>query len=169
MRQTANSRQHTEGNRSWCCGVRCLLSAVCCLLSVVCCVLASGCVTRSLTIKTEPPGALVYVNDELKGQSPVTYDFVWYGWHRVLIRKDGFQRVDDRKEVHAPVYLCIPFDLAMELLPFRIHDTRTWSYVLTPAPTLPTPVPPATEPGHPEPASQQAPPPSTTEPPHDSR
>ena len=112
------------------------------LFLLVCGLLLTGCVRRALTIRTQPPGALVYVNDELKGQSPVTYDFVWYGWHRITLRKDGFDRVDDRKLLRAPVYLWIPFDLAMELLPFPIHDDRTWSYTLTPAPALPTPVPP---------------------------
>ena len=103
----------------------------------------SGCVRRALTIKTDPPGASVYINDELKGQSPVSYDFMWYGWHRVMIRKEGYERLDDRRLIRAPVYLWIPFDLAMELLPFPIHDQRTWSYMLTPAPLPATPVPPA--------------------------
>lgn len=109
--------------------------------SVACLVLLSGCVTRSLTIKTNPPGAMVYVNDQLKGTTPVTYDFVWYGWHRVMIRKEGFQRLDDRKRLRAPVYLWIPVDLVMELLPFRIRDERTWEYVLAPQ-TDKTPLPP---------------------------
>ena len=110
---------------------------------------ATGCVHRSLTIETQPPGASVYVNDELKGLSPVTYDFVWYGWYRVTLRKDGYQRMDDRKELRSPGYLWIPFDLAAELLPLPIRDRRTWSYALTSAPTLPTPTPPPTpEPTH---------------------
>ena len=104
--------------------------------------LTSGCVTRSLTIQTNPAGALVYFNDELKGPSPVTYDFMWYGWHRVMLRKDGFERVEDRKLLSAPFHLWIPFDLVMELLPTRIRDTRTWSYTLSPMQQLPTPVPP---------------------------
>ncbi|MBI3996941.1 MAG: PEGA domain-containing protein [Candidatus Omnitrophica bacterium] len=108
--------------------------------------LISGCIRRSLTIRTDPARALVYVNDELKGKSPVTYDFMWYGWHRVMIRKDGYARVDDRKLLTAPVYLWIPLDLVMELLPFPIRDRRTWSYTLAPTPTLPTPVPPAVTP-----------------------
>ena len=126
-----------------------LLSPVSCLLSIVYCLLVTGCVHRSLTIQTEPPGAQVYVNDELKGHSPVTYDFIWYGWYRVTLRKDGYQRMDDRKELRSPPYLWIPFDLAAELLPLPIRDTRTWSYTLTPAPALPTPMPPpTTEPSH---------------------
>jgi len=85
----------------------------------------------------------VYVNDELKGESPVTYDFTWYGGYRVTLRKDGFDRLDDRKFLRAPVYLWIPFDLAMELLPLPVRDVREWSYTLTPSAELPTPVPPA--------------------------
>ena len=103
--------------------------------------LMAGCVTRSLTIKTNPAGAMVYVNDVLKGKTPVTYDFTWYGWHRVMIRKDGFKRVDDRKMLRAPIYLWIPIDLVMELLPFHIHDDRAWEYTLTPQ-TEQTPLPP---------------------------
>lgn len=108
--------------------------------------LTTGCVRRSLTIRTDPPGASVYVNDQLKGESPITYDFLWYGGHRVMVRKEGFERIEDRKLLRAPVYLWIPFDLVMELLPVRIHDRRTWEYTLTPATTPPTPVPPVLAP-----------------------
>ena len=110
-------------------------------LAVVC-LLLGGCVRRSLTIRTVPPGANVYINDVLEGVSPVSYDFMWYGWHRVSIRKDGYERVDDRKWLRAPAYLWIPLDLAMELVPFPIRDERTWSYTLLPEQVPPSPVPP---------------------------
>ena len=106
---------------------------------------AGGCVRRSLTIRSDPAGALVYVNDQLKGTTPVSYDFVWYGWHRVTLRKEGFQRLDDRKLLRAPLHLWIPFDLVMELLPLRVRDTREWAYTLTPAEAPATPAPPPTE------------------------
>ncbi len=112
------------------------------MLCAVCCVLSTGCVTRSLTIKTDPPGAKVYVNDQLKGTSPITYDFLWYGSHRVMVRKEGFQRVDDTALLRSPVWLWIPGDLIAELVPYRFHDDRVLSYALTPAPVLPTPAPP---------------------------
>lgn len=120
-------------------------------------VVTTGCVHRSLTIRTEPPGASVYVNDDFKGETPLTYDFVWYGWHRVLLRKDGFQRIDDRKQMRAPLYLWIPLDLVMELLPLPIRDRREWSYTLTPAPTMATPVPPAIIKSQPDTVEPQAP------------
>ena len=116
----------------------------------------SGCVRRSLTIRTEPPGALVYLNDKLKGESPVTYDFEWYGWYRVMIRKDGYQRLDDHKLLRAPICLWIPVDLAMELLPFPIPDRHTWSYTLVPSEPLPTPVPPEVSPPIQQPIAEPA-------------
>lgn len=111
--------------------------------SLICVALVvTGCIHRSLAIRTEPPGALVYLNDRLIGESPVSLDFEWYGWHRVMIRKSGFERIEDRKLLRAPAYLWIPFDLAMELVPLPIPDRRTWSYTLTPVSTPPAPTPP---------------------------
>jgi hypothetical protein len=106
-------------------------------------------VRRTLTIKSDPPGALVYVNDQLKGATPLTYDFTWYGSYRVTLRKEGYDRLDDRRLLRAPVYLWIPFDLVMELLPLPVRDTKTWLYTLTPAAAPATPVPPLTGTGHP--------------------
>ena len=117
---------------------------------------SSGCIYRTLTIKTDPPGAMAYVNDQLKGATPVTYDFEWYGWYRVMIRKDGYQRVDDRKFLWAPPWMWIPFDLVMELLPFRVKDRRTWSYTLTPQQEPAAPIPPELFKASPPPAPAAA-------------
>ncbi len=145
IRETNSGRSCMFGGRWTIDGGRLL---VCSLWLAACGLLTTGCVYRSLTIRTEPPGASVYVNDDLKGRSPVTYDFLWYGGYRVTIRKDGFERLDDRKQLRAPVHLWIPLDLVMELVPLPIHDTRTWSYVLTPtaAPVVPAPPQPTPRP-----------------------
>jgi hypothetical protein len=39
--------------------------------------LLGGCVERELTINTKPEGALVILNDEEIGTSPVTVSFNW--------------------------------------------------------------------------------------------
>ena len=114
---------------------------------------AGGCVTRSLTIRSEPPGAEVYVNDRLLGESPMTFDFMWYGWHRVTLRKDGYARLDDRRHLGAPAHLWIPFDLVMEAMPFTVRDDRTWDYTLLKAEPLPMPMPPEPLPPAPEPTT----------------
>jgi hypothetical protein len=112
------------------------------VLFAVCCLLCAGCVRRALTIRSEPPGASVYLNDQLKGETPLTYDFEWYGWYRVTLRKEGYERLDDHKLLRAPAIFWIPFDLVYELLPLTIWDRETWSYALVPAAPLPTPSPP---------------------------
>lgn len=117
---------------------RLLSLAACCALLP----LTAGCLRRTLTIRTEPPAAHVFVDDASIGKSPATYDFEWYGWHRVTIRKDGFERLEDRRLLQAPPHLWIPFDVVMELVPFAVRDDRTWSYTLTPQAVLPTPQPP---------------------------
>jgi len=109
--------------------------------------LLTGCVERSLTIRSEPAGAQVWVNDELLGTTPHTYDFRWYGWYRVTLTKSGYAQLDDRRFLKAPLHLWIPVDLMMELLPWTIRDDRELSYSLSPYESLPEPEPPEPAPG----------------------
>lgn len=104
--------------------------------------LSAGCVRRSLTIRSNPPGATILVNDKKLGETPYTYDFLWYGWHRISLTKPGYEQLDDRALIKSPFYLWIPFDLMMELLPFPLHDRKELSYTLMPATPLPEPSPP---------------------------
>ena len=53
-----------------------------CLL--VCGFSATACVRRTMIITTEPPQALVFLNDQEVGRSEVTTDFLWYGDCRML-------------------------------------------------------------------------------------
>src|SRR5688572_31069760 len=52
---------------------------------------AGGCVQRRLTIRSNPPGARVYVGDEEIGTTPVSTDFVYYGTRRIRLAKDGYE------------------------------------------------------------------------------
>ena len=130
---------------------------VCLLLSAYC-LLLSGCIRRNLTIRSEPPGATLYVNDKLLGTTPHSYDFTWYGGYRILIKKEGFEQLDARTELKAPWYLWIPLDLVMELLPVPIRDTRELAYQLQPRQLPSAPTPPVTlgrsEAGAPPPQSE---------------
>ncbi len=103
---------------------------------VICAVLglaASGCVRRTLTIETAPSGALVYLNDEEVGRSPVSTDFLWYGDYDVVIRKQGHQTLITHAKIDAPWYQYPPIDFFAEVLyAGDIHDTRKLSYTLEP-------------------------------------
>ncbi len=113
----------------------------CSLWSVVC-GLTMGCVHRTLTVHSEPEGASLILNDQNMGPTPYTGPFEWYGWYRIRIEKEGFHRLDDRAFVRAPIYLWIPLDFLMELLPVTIRDDQVFSYQLIPKEPLPEPSPP---------------------------
>ena len=42
-------------------------------------------VRRRITIKTDPPGALVYIDDQEIGVTPVSTSFTYYGTRKIQI------------------------------------------------------------------------------------
>src|SRR5271165_6136597 len=90
-----------------------------------------GCVERTLSVQTEPSGALVRLNDSELGRTPVQRDFTWYGTYDVVIRKDGYETLKTKAEVIAPWYEWVPFDLISAVVPFNIKDERVLKYKLT--------------------------------------
>jgi len=94
--------------------------------------LFSGCVERKLTINTEPQGAIVALNDEEIGISPVTIEFNWYGDYNIRIEKQGYETLNTHRELKGPVHDHFPFDFMFEVLwPGRIIDEYEWSFRLT--------------------------------------
>ena len=90
-----------------------------------------GCVERRLTINTRPAGALVVLNDEEIGASPVTVPFNWYGDYGVMIRKEGFETLKTHRELKGPWYDKFPFDFFAQILnPKRIVDSYEWTFEL---------------------------------------
>ena len=85
-----------------------------------------------MTIKSDPPGALVYLNDREIGRTPVTRDFTWYGDYQVEIRRDGYESVKTHKWVIAPAYQWIPLDLFAELVPVTFRDRQKLFFQLKP-------------------------------------
>ncbi len=93
--------------------------------------LLAGCVERTITVRTDPPGALVSVNDVEQGRSPVTFPFTWYGKYRVLVEHPQYETLETTKNVFAPIYQWPVIDFVAEiLLPFKFHDHHDWSFTL---------------------------------------
>ena len=92
----------------------------------------SGCVERKLTINTEPQGAVVVLNDEEIGVSPVTVSFEWYGDYNVRVSKEGFETLKTHRELEGPWYDGFPFDLLTLLNPGRTVDEYEWMFELEP-------------------------------------
>ena len=100
-----------------------------------------GCVERILTVQTNPPGALVQLNSQEMGRTPVSRNFTWYGTYEIVIRRDGYETSHTSAKVFAPIYEWIPLDLLSELLPIPLKDHHTLSYTLTPVPPASGPSP----------------------------
>ncbi|MCK5472874.1 MAG: PEGA domain-containing protein [Planctomycetes bacterium] len=92
-----------------------------------------GCVERKLTINTNPQEALVILNDEEIGTSPVTVSFEWYGDYGVRIQKQGYETLQTHRQLKAPWYDKFPFDFFAGVLnPRRIVDSYEWTFELSP-------------------------------------
>jgi hypothetical protein len=93
-----------------------------------------GCVEREVQINSDPQGALVYLNDQEVGRTPLRQDFTWYGTYDVSVRKEGYQTLKTTAPVIAPWWQWVPFDFVADVLPFRLKDTHALSYTLKPIP-----------------------------------
>lgn len=96
----------------------------------LCLLLFAGCAQRTLNISSDPSGALVYLNGEEVGRTPMKYDFVWYSDYDVTLRKEGFQTLTTHRKLKAPIYMWPPIDLVSEL--FGVKDRRQWHFTMAP-------------------------------------
>ena len=95
--------------------------------------IATGCVERRLKVNTSPQGAMVTLNDEQVGASPVTVTFQWYGDYAVRLTKQGYQTLITHRALKAPWYDAFPFDFFAQVLwPGRIVDSAEWTFELQP-------------------------------------
>jgi hypothetical protein len=99
---------------------------------------ATGCVQRRMTIRSNPPGALVYVDDYQIGTTPVSHDFVYYGTRKIRLVKDGYETLTVRQPIPLPWYEIFPLDFVSEnLVPWEIRDERVIDLAMQPASTEP--------------------------------
>ena len=103
--------------------------AVACAFTLI----ASGCVRRTISITSEPPGALVWLNDREIGRTPVDVDFTYYGEYDVRLVKDGYEPLVTSGKATPPVWDNVPLDLGAELWPEEINSRIAWHYELAPA------------------------------------
>jgi hypothetical protein len=113
-------------------------SATALLLALVCFAFA-GCVERRMTVRTNPPGALLYVDDYEVGTTPCSVSFTYYGTRKIRLIKDGYETLTVMQPIPTPWYEFVPIDFFSEnLVPGQIHDQRTLDFQLRPQPVVPT-------------------------------
>ena len=87
-----------------------------------------GCAQRTVDITSDPSGALVYLNGDEVGRTPLRYDFTWYSDYDVILRKDGFETLKTHHKIDPPLLFIPPLDLIGELVGARDH--RHWNFTM---------------------------------------
>ena len=93
----------------------------------------SGCVRRRMTVRTNPPGATVSVDNQVIGTTPAATNFVYYGSREFRIEKDGYRTETIVQKIHPPWYEFPGLDFISETLwPGEIRDERIIDVELVP-------------------------------------
>ena len=107
------------------------------LLVIACvCTLSLGCVERRLLITSEPSGALVYLNDQEVGRTPLKVPFTWYGTYDVRLEREGYQTLETEQVAEQPWWEKPGPDLFAEAIPDKRVEIA-WHLEMTPQEALP--------------------------------
>lgn len=110
------------------------------LLVMLVCAGQAGCVQRRLTIRSNPPGALVYIDDYQIGTTPVSTDFIYYGTRKVRLALSGYETLTVMQPLPTPWYEYPGLDFVSEnLVPGEIRDERVVEFQLKPQMIVPSP------------------------------
>lgn len=106
--------------------------------AVVAAATSAGCVQRRMTVRTNVPGAQVYVDNYEVGRTPVSTDFIYYGDRTIRLVKDGYETQTVVQPVNAPWYQWPGLDFISEnLWPFEVRDERQFDYQMQPQYVVP--------------------------------
>ncbi|MDP7004640.1 MAG: PEGA domain-containing protein [Phycisphaerales bacterium] len=87
-----------------------------------------GCVKRTISITTQPQGALVWVNEREVGRTPVDFDFLYYGEYDVRIEGEGQEPIMTSRWADRPLWDAPIIDLFAEMVPFRFESKTFWHF-----------------------------------------
>ena len=92
-----------------------------------------GQIERQITVTSDPPDVLVFVNDVEMGRTPVTFDYTWYGDYRFELRKEGYEALFDNRHVRARPNQWVGIDLFTEMfVPVTLTDNKKFHFTLEP-------------------------------------
>lgn len=117
------------------------LRFTCLAAATVALCVSTGCVRRRMTVRTNPPGAMVSVDNQVIGASPASTPFVYYGTREFRIEADGYRTETIRRRFNPPWYQWPGIDFVAETLwPGEVRDERIIDVTL-----VPKTIPPAQE------------------------
>jgi hypothetical protein len=101
------------------------------LLALTLAAATGGCVERTISITSEPTGALVYLNDEEVGRTPLTVPFTFYGTYDVRLEHEGYQPLWTQQRAKAPWWEAPGPDLLAEAKPHNKTE-QVWHFKMQP-------------------------------------
>lgn len=109
-----------------------------CLLLLATVVSQVGCVKRRMTIRSDPPGALVYVDNVQIGTTPASVSYTYYGTRQIRLVRDGYETLTVDHTFYPPWYELPGLDFVSEnVVPWEIRDERTLNFKLLPQRLVP--------------------------------
>jgi hypothetical protein len=103
------------------------------LLALLVLAVACGCVRRRLTVRSDPPGAMVSVDQQEIGVTPVSVPFTYYGTRNFVVSRDRYETAAASRTFHPPWYEWPGLDFLSEnLWPFEVRDERVVEFQLQP-------------------------------------
>ena len=103
--------------------------------AILACCLLTGCVERLFTVRSDPPGAIVRLDDEVVGTTPCEVEYVWYGTREISVELSGYRPVSRLVEFPSPWWQFFPLDFLTDVvLPFTITDRKNLRVSFEPAP-----------------------------------
>jgi len=99
-------------------------------LFVLSSLLCMGCIQRTVSITSNPPGALAYLNDEEVGRTPVEVPFTFYGVYDVRLERDGYMPLWTTHKAEAPWWEALGPDLVAEFVGGKVQ--LNWHFEMEP-------------------------------------
>ena len=109
------------------------------LIAIAAAVISSGCnsVQRKILVRSYPEGALVTIDKQPIGHTPVAVPFTYYGTREIQLEMDGFQTKKVKHRFSPPWYQFPPVDFVTDnFWPREIRDTRIVNFELNPQTTV---------------------------------
>ncbi|MCU0689145.1 MAG: PEGA domain-containing protein [Phycisphaerales bacterium] len=92
---------------------------------------ATGCSRRTIEVTSEPSGALVWINDQQVGRTPLEADFKYFGTYDVRVVLDGYEPITAGMKAEAPLHEQPGIDLLAA--PATLTTTVRWHFDLAPS------------------------------------
>ncbi|GJM18929.1 MAG: hypothetical protein DHS20C14_11420 [Phycisphaeraceae bacterium] len=93
----------------------------------------TGCIERRIRVTSEPPGAIVWLNDREIGRTPVETSFTFHGDYDVRLALPGHEPIHTERRAKAPVHEWPGIDLVATALPVKFDNTIEWHFDLEPS------------------------------------